>query len=309
MGETFGGTQNVKDEETGFSVTFRKGEKKYTHYGPIVYEDGKILRVYGDKFKNINFWADYEVETGELNHYGMFTDDGSIETVYDAKNRLISTEIWVDGAYWGYFDGEWIYSAEGNYDDARPSETLPDEEVLKLITLSPREAEFGVSAVKSDDVGTPVAIGGSGDRISTVATMDAYNKSTYQMNVEGGELSKEIKLLLPCSAGQDRTIAEQFTYTVEHTLADGTVDTYQTERTDASQLKAEFTDKGILISGITSFSPFTVTWGPEQVDTVSTDGVGSLPSTGDASNLLAFACVLAASACALLVMNKRRVHQ
>lgn len=313
-GDSGTGINYVGNDRESFGVSYANGNKRFVHYGPIVYgrlndEYGTVLRVYGDKDKNINFWADYDPETGKLDHYGMFTDDGSIETVYNAKNVLISTEVWTkDGAYWGYFEGEWSYAANGDWMDAEPvgSDNLPNEEVLKKIALSPRAANFDVEKASSlngvKEVGTPVVIGGGNKKITTVASMDDWNKSTYEMQVEGGELGQTISFLLPYGAGQSHDIAKQFTYKIKHEYAKGQFDNYSTERKSEAQIKAEFTDKGILLTGIKSFSPFTVQWVDKEVETV---GVSGLPSTGDSSNLMLFALLLMGSIAGAAAMKKR----
>lgn len=55
---------------------------------------------------------------------------------------------------------------------------------------------------------------------------------------------------------------------------------------------------------LTGLSPVSVSWKVK-----GSISVANLPSTGDTSNLLAFICLLAASAGALLAQNKRRAHQ
>jgi len=293
------------------------------HYGPIVYSPKgqtlqEALRVYGDRRKDILSWGDYNLADdpdnqqvrGKLNHYGVFSDDKSQLTVYDAKNRLKSIELWMeDDSYWEYWENEWFYSADGDPDTAAKGKT-PPEEVLTKLTVTDLAAVFpvsfasSVSGVSGRDIGTPVVIGDV--EAETVATMMDNYTSVYEMKVVGDTGFKQpIDFLLPYGAGQNRETAEQFTYTVEHEYAPGKFIKYSTEPADASYTKATFTEKGILLPDVSSFSPFTVQWGDKQASTV---GVDSLPSTGDNSNLLAYACLLLAGS-AMLVMLRRRAHQ
>jgi len=301
--ESFEGNGIVPIENSPFSVSYMNGQKMLVHFGPIAYGAGTEsevnLRVFGDTNKNTLFWANYSTSDGSLKEYGMFSEDGRTLTVYDDKNRLQSTEFWTtDGEYWEYFDGKWSHSTTGSYLDAVPD--TPDGDVLKLITVAPRPATFKLD----NSQGTPMVP--DGVAAETVVTMENSQTTRFDMSTIGTEnLTQPITLVLPYGPGQNQALAENFTYTVEHKPDGKPAETYSTDPTSASQIKMAFTPDGIQLSNVKSFSPFTVTWGPEQASTV---GMDSLPSTGDNSNLLAYACLLLSSA-AMLVMLRRRAHQ
>lgn len=294
-----------------------KGQK-FIFVGPVVYNvKNNMLRVYGDKNNNSKVWAQYDTDTapGKLDHYAIFAEDGTKQTAYSNKNQVMTIEIWDEnGEYWGY-DIErdtWEHSTTGMYEDAAviKNQEVP-QSILEKILVAPGSAAFAVTSksgnpdnIDLEDKGAPVVIGGL--KAETVAEMKDIHTSVYQMKVQNGSAFDEpISLLLPYAPGQNKDIAQKFTYTVKHEYDNGKVDAYSTEPTSGSEITVEFTKNGVLLKGVSSFSPFTVTWGDKQA-AIAVGNASALPATGDDSNLALFMGLMMASAAALFVMGKRR---
>jgi len=280
------------------------------------------LRLYNDGDYSTRVFVDYDIDTGMMDHYGITTKDGRLKTVYSANNILMTHEYWsnTDGKYWLYEDGIWYSSTTGQIEEDMSPEA-PSTEVLDAITLAPTPAIYNFGLTSSANnlpkdqpsiIGNAAAIGGSTPKVTSTAENSRTTKYELELVGSTDELNEGVYVALPLNAGITKSLLEtELDLTIEHNG-----DVYST-MDNSITLK-----DGLAVIYTESFSPFNMTWGEEgtlesgksPTPTFSLEGVGStsgienLPSTGDSSNLLAYACLLLASA-AMFVMLKRRAHQ
>lgn len=259
-----------------------------------------------------------------LESYGVRSADLSSVTNFDQFNRLESHEYWAgDFTYWCYEKDEKTgeYGWSHSYSPDMPwtaAPEVPTPEVIRSLNLSDVQVEYSLNDVKGDSEGLP-AISGSALKGADVKVVSFNNPDNEEITtfditpMKGGEAvqpSAPLTMYLPLPNGFDETLAKEYGVTIEH----------KGEVFSTLDGSATITSKGMEITA-TSFSPYNVLWGEsgkkvfaEKKDDVIMDNSqavssSDLPSTGDTSNLLAFICLLAVSAGALLALNKRRAHQ
>lgn len=258
----------------------------------------------------------YNWDTGELEEIWVRTPDDSLVAVYSDKNVLKSYEIWsrTEGK-WEFFDNEWAYSPDG-VQECEPTE--PTEDVLKKILSISGVAEYetvcATSVAAVEDTSVPFILAPksaiSNAAVSVESQRISETKTEYDISLNGdAQPTQAVTLSLPYPNGMTAEIAKDYAFAVVH---EKNAKTTETMSTVAGSV--EYTDHGLEVTA-DSFSPFTVDWGKANViasnypDAIQADvDTGSLPQTGDSSNLALLLGVLAASVCALvLVLRKRSV--
>lgn len=315
--------------KNGMYAHYRDGKLFEVYVGPIVFHTfyENVCRLYGDAAYGVTTEGHYDWETGELFEYGFYTADKSMKAMYSVKNVLLSYEAWdTSRGYWGFFDDEWYYSASG--DAFNTVKTTPPAEILEKILHAPAPAEYESACVTSesqladDEKGVPYIIASKSDiNHATVQTISEqtgertteFNISLMQGNTEV-ELNKPVTLTLGYPAGMPQAVSEDYEFVIRHTTDDGEVEILSTLSDNV-----ELTTNGPQITA-TSFSPYEVIWGtaeemkkliPENTPepgSIAGD-TSALPKTGDDSQLILFAALLAVCAGGLMLVAKRRAKQ
>ncbi|MBP3523043.1 MAG: LPXTG cell wall anchor domain-containing protein [Clostridia bacterium] len=332
----------VTIEGTEYKGFVRQGKtalvKTNTAYGTLyaIYSsDGKLYEVYAGTlcFNVKNNWCVmaghpkygaftrgfYDWETGKLEEFLVETPDKELTAGYTNTNVLQSYEIWsrTEGR-WEFWDGQWAYSPDSR-GSAELEPTDPTEEVLKKILRVPGVAEYEGLCVTSAS-GTmdkpflltdKSTINNATMKIESNLVEGSQTKTKYKIKLDDNGTSvqptKTVTLSLPYPNGMTPEIAQDYGFAVVHEKTGG-----GTDKMSSVAGSVTLTDHGLEVE-TDSFSPFTVDWGKKsEIENRYPDAIpgnldtGSLPQTGDASNLPLLLAVLAASACALaLVLRKR----
>lgn len=260
----------------------------------------------------------YDWETGKLEDFLVETPDKELIAGYTNTNVLQSYEIWsrTEGR-WEFKDGQWAYSPDSR-GIAELEPTTPTEEVLKKILLIPGVASYetqcatSVSAV--EDTTVPFILAPKSTISNATVSVDSQRisetETEYDIKLSGdAQPTQAVTLSLPYPNGMTAEIAKDYAFAVVHEKNAAT-----TEKMSTVAGSVEYTDHGLEVTA-DSFSPFTVDWGKAEAiaekypDAIQANvDTGSLPQTGDSSNLALLLGVLAASVCALaLVLRKRSV--
>lgn len=260
----------------------------------------------------------YDWETGKLEEFLVETPDKELIAGYTNTNVLQRYEIWsrTEGR-WEFEDGQWAYSPDSR-GSAELEPTTPTEEVLKKILLIPGVASYdtvcatSVSAV--EDTTVPFILAPKSTISNATVSVDSQRisdtKTEYDISLSGdAQPTQAVTLSLPYPNGMTAEIAKDYAFAVVH---EKNAKTTETMSTVAGSV--EYTDHGLEVTA-DSFSPFTVDWGKKsEIENRYPDAIpgnldtGSLPQTGDSSNMALLLGVLAASVCALaLVLRKRSV--
>lgn len=260
----------------------------------------------------------YDWETGKLEEFLVETPDKELIAGYTNTNVLQRYEIWsrTEGR-WEFWDGQWAYSPDSS-GSAELEPTTPTEEVLKKILLIPGVASYetqcatSVSAV--EDTTVPFILAPKSTISNATVSVDSQRisetETEYDIKLSGdAQPTQAVTLSLPYPNGMTAEIAKDYAFAVVHEKNAAT-----TEKMSTVAGSVEYTDHGLEVTA-DSFSPFTVDWGKAEAiaekypDAIQANvDTGSLPQTGDASNLPLLLAVLAASVCALaLVLRKRSV--
>ena len=334
----------VTIEGTEYKGFVRQGKtalvKTITAYGTLyaIYSsDGKLYEVYAGTlcFNVKNNWcvmaghpkygaftrSFYDWETGKLEEFLVETPDKELIAGYTNTNVLQRYEIWsrTEGR-WEFWDGQWAYSPDSS-GSAELEPTTPTEEVLKKILLIPGVASYdtvcatSVSAV--EDTTVPFILAPKSTIGNATVSVDSQRisdtKTEYDISLSGdAQPTQAVTLSLPYPNGMTAEIAKDYAFAVVH---EKNAKTTETMSTVAGSV--EYTDHGLEVTA-DSFSPFTVDWGKADAiadkypDAIQPNegkvDTGSLPQTGDTTNMALLLGVLAASVCALaLVLRKRSV--
>lgn len=334
----------VTIEGTEYKGFVRQGKtalvKTNTAYGTLyaIYSsDGKLYEVYAGTlcFNVKNNWCVmaghpkygaftrgfYDWETGKLEEFLVETPDKELIAGFTNTNVLQSYEIWsrTEGR-WEFWDGQWAYSPDSS-GSAELEPTTPTEEVLKKILLIPGVASYdtvcatSVSAV--EDTTVPFILAPKSTISNATVSVDSQRisdtKTEYDISLSGdAQPTQAVTLSLPYPNGMTAEIAKDYAFAVVH---EKNAKTTETMSTVAGSV--EYTDHGLEVTA-DSFSPFTVDWGKADAiadkypDAIQPNegkvDTGSLPQTGDTTNMALLLGVLAASVCALaLVLRKRSV--
>lgn len=263
----------------------------------------------------------YDWETGKLEEFLVETPDKELIAGYTNTNVLQRYEIWsrTEGR-WEFEDGQWAYSPDSR-GSAELEPTTPTEEVLKKILLIPGVASYdtvcatSVSAV--EDTTVPFILAPKSTISNATVSVDSQRisdtKTEYDISLSGdAQPTQAVTLSLPYPNGMTAEIAKDYAFAVVH---EKNAKTTETMSTVAGSV--EYTDHGLEVTA-DSFSPFTVDWGKADAiadkypDAIQPNeakvDTGSLPQTGDTTNMALLLGVLAASVCALaLVLRKRSV--
>lgn len=263
----------------------------------------------------------YDWETGKLEEFLVETPDKELIAGYTNTNVLQRYEIWsrTEGR-WEFEDGQWAYSPDSR-GSAELEPTTPTEEVLKKILLIPGVASYdtvcatSVSAV--EDTTVPFILAPKSTISNATVSVDSQRisdtKTEYDISLSGdAQPTQAVTLSLPYPNGMTAEIAKDYAFAVVH---EKNAKTTETMSTVAGSV--EYTDHGLEVTA-DSFSPFTVDWGKADAiadkypDAIQPNeakvDTGSLPQTGDTTNIALLLGVLAASVCALaLVLRKRSV--
>ena len=263
----------------------------------------------------------YDWETGKLEDFLVETPDKELIAGYTNTNVLQSYEIWsrTEGR-WEFKDGQWAYSPDSR-GIAELEPTTPTEEVLKKILRVPGVAEYEGLCVTSAS-GTmdkpflltdKSTINNATMKIESNLVEGSQTKTKYEIKLDDNGTSvkptKTVTLSLPYPNGMTPEIAQDYGFAVVHEKTGG-----GTDKMSSVAGSVTLTDHGLEVE-TDSFSPFTVDWGKAEAiaekypDAIQANvDTGSLPQTGDSSNLALLLGVLAASVCALaLVLRKRSV--
>ena len=301
------------------------------YIGPVaIHEKSKEIWGIGMSDYGLDTSGCYYWDTGKLKEYTIYTSDRSMVAGYSSKNVLQTLETWeADGGYWGYFDNIWWYSASGDPEENGVKKT-PPAEILERILHAPSPANYTSQCVTSeqassssfDSEGVPyiVASGMNNVTPTITATQLETDKRATEFNIELTEGGAEVQPATPVSltlaypAGMTQDVVSKSGYemVVVHVDDNGNREVMSTV---ASNVK--LTENGPQVTA-TSFSPYTVIWGTKDEITakypasVPGSGVGSVPQTGDNSNLALYAVLLTLSVGALavlLVAGKRRANR
>lgn len=315
-------------EKDGMYAFYRKNEFVEAYVGSLVFntffEDmGKICRLYGDPDYGVNTIGHYDWETGELFEYQFYTADRMMNAVYSAKNVLLSYEVWDNaGAWWGFFDNEWEYAADGNPEHSKPA--TPDEKILEKILHAPAPATYesacvtSESQLKADQKGVPFIIGSKSDinnaTVQTVAEQTGARSTEFDISLVNASGKKvdlaadSVTLTLGYPAGMPQDVSKNYEFAVVHKTADGTEEVMTTMTGDV-----KLTANGPQVTA-TGFSPYTVIWGTADelaeyakkaaANAGAAVGAQNMPQTGDDSMILLWAALLGVS-CMALVLRKR----
>ena len=263
----------------------------------------------------------YDWETGKLEEFLVETPDKELTAGYTNTNVLQSYEIWsrTEGR-WEFKDGQWAYSPDSR-GIAELEPTTPTEEVLKKILRVPGVAEYEGLCVTSAS-GTmdkpflltdKSTINNATMKIESNLVEGSQTKTKYEIKLDDNGTSvkptKTVTLSLPYPNGMTPEIAQDYGFAVVHEKTGG-----GTDKMSSVAGSVTLTDHGLEVE-TDSFSPFTVDWGKAEAiaekypDAIQANvDTGSLPQTGDSSNLALLLGMLAASVCALaLVLRKRSV--
>lgn len=263
----------------------------------------------------------YDWETGKLEEFLVETPDKELIAGYTNTNVLQRYEIWsrTEGR-WEFEDGQWAYSPDSR-GSAELEPTTPTEEVLKKILRVPGVAKYEGLCVTSAS-GTmdkpflltdKSTINNATMKIESNLVEGSQTKTKYEIKLDDNgtrvKPTKTVTLSLPYPNGMTAEIAKDYAFAVVH---EKNAKTTETMSTVAGSV--EYTDHGLEVTA-DSFSPFTVDWGKKsEIENRYPDAIpgnldtGSLPQTGDSSNMALLLGVLAASVCALaLVLRKRSV--
>lgn len=313
-------------KENGMYALYANGEFVETYVGSLVFntywESGDECWLGGDADYGINTEGFYNWETGELEEYKFYTADRSMNAMYSLKNVLRSYETWDDkGAWWGYFDNEWYYAANGDPNDEENTiKKDPPAEILEKILHAPAPATYesacvtSESQLKEDQKGVPFILASASDinnaTVKTTAEQTGARSTEFDislLNASGKEVelaADSVTLTLGYPAGMPQDVSKNYEFAVVHTLDDGTEEVMTTMTNNV-----KLTANGPQVTA-TGFSPYTVIWGTadELAEYAKKASAGkastSLPQTGDDSMLLVWAALLAVS-CTALVMKKR----
>ena len=331
---TFGTGDDVTSASKGDYILARKGKygwefglyKGYDLYEvyigtlcfSVMRKDNGCVMAYNSKYGTYTKGY-YNLDTGELEEIWVRTPDDSLVAVYSDKNVLKSYEIWsrTEGT-WEFVENKWAHYTVDGVKDA----DTPTEEVLKKILLIPGvavyETECATSTSKVADTSVPFIVA-SASALSTSTTVTVAAEKTsetetvYDIKLDGGntEPTGDVTLFLPYPNGMTAEIAEDYDFAVVHKKGKTT-----TEMSTVAG-SVECTAYGLKVT-TDSFSPYTVDWGKADAiadkypDAIQPNegkvDTGSLPQTGDTTNMALLLGVLAASVCALaLVLRKRSV--
>lgn len=320
-----------KQPDTGILGFFYKGKLVEWYIGALmgnVYNGNTKLWYTGDDTIGSTTEGSYNWNTGELDFYKFWTADQSMVATYSGKNVLLSYELWAqNGDYWS-FDGTNWYTCPVGEDDERL--TQPTTEVLEKILHAPEPATYESQCVTSaqansssfDSEGVPYIVASGMDNVTptiTATQLDTDKRAT-EFNIELTQNGAEVQPAVPVSltlaypAGMSQDIVNKGGYemVVVHVDDNGNREVMSTV---AGNVK--LTENGPQVTA-TSFSPYTVIWGSKDEITakypasVPGNGTGSVPQTGDTSNLALYAVLLTLSVGALavvLVMGKRRANR
>lgn len=265
----------------------------------------------------------YDWETGKLEEFLVETPDKELIAGYTNTNVLQSYEIWsrTEGR-WEFWDGQWAYSPDSS-GRAELEPTTPTEEVLKKILRIPGvavyETECATSVSKVADTTVPFIVAdasalGADTTVTVAAEKTSETETVYDIELDGGntEPTGDVTLFLPYPNGMTAEIAADYDFAVVHEESAATT----TEMSTVAG-SVECTAYGLKVT-TDSFSPFKVDWGKADAiadkypDAIQPNegkvDTGSLPQTGDTTNMALLLGVLAASVCALaLVLRKRSV--
>jgi len=313
------------------SILYTNGEpcEGVTAIGPAYYNsfmDSYMIRgasMDGERILNAEYGKD-----GERNVYFVYGDNYNTQTAYDNYNRMVTHEYWDSNfRYWLYEkdrDGNYVwYSSPNGGSEEYLEEDTPTEEVLLSLALTKAVAEYsvGVPVAGIDDVaksmeGLPFILdnGSSLGGADVSVTNTLVNETTTEFDIspmkgdEKVQPNTPVKMYLPLPAGMDVAEAKKYDISIVHNG-----ESYNTKSGNL-----EITENGLGIVA-EKYSTYTVLWGAEATRAyekypaakaqLASPVASALPSTGDNSNLLAYACLLLASAAALAMLGKRRAHQ
>lgn len=305
--------------------TYTKSNSRYEVYiGTLCFNfESKMCVIAGDPRYGGFTRAMYNWDTGELIEFVIGTPDKSVNAGFTNKNVLQSYEVWsrTDGR-WNYEqnedsgDFEWQYNPEikgGTFEVKEPT-----EDVLRKILLVRGVASYdtvcatSVSAV--EDTTVPFILAPKSTIGNATVSVDSQRisetETEYDISLSGdARPTQTVTLSLPYPNGMTPEIAQDYGFAVVHEKTGG-----GTDKMSSVAGSVTLTDHGLEVE-TDSFSPFTVDWGKKsEIENRYPDAIpgnldtGSLPQTGDASNLPLLLAVLAASVCALaLVLRKRSV--
>ena len=268
----------------------------------------------------------YDWNTGKLYQYKFYAKDRSVNAVYTDKNVLTSYETWDDkGAWWGYFDNEWYYAANGDPNDEENTiKKDPPAEILEKILHAPAPATYesacvtSESQLKADQKGVPFIIGSKSDinnaTVQTVAEQTGARSTEFDISLVNASGKKvdlaadSVTLTLGYPAGMAQDVSKNYEFAVVHKTADGTEEVMTTMTGDV-----KLTANGPQVTA-TGFSPYTVIWGTADelaeyakkaaANAGAAVGAQNMPQTGDDSMILLWAALLGVS-CMALVLRKR----
>lgn len=265
----------------------------------------------------------YDWETGKLEEFLVETPDKELIAGFTNTNVLQSYEIWsrTEGR-WEFWDGQWAYSPDSS-GSAELEPTTPTEEVLKKILRIPGvavyETECATSVSKVADTTVPFIVAdasalGADTTVTVAAEKTSETETVYDITLDNDttEPTGDVTLYLPYPNGMTAEIAADYDFAVVHEESAATT----TEMSTVAG-SVECTAYGLKVT-TDSFSPFKVDWGKADAiadkypDAIQPNeakvDTGSLPQTGDTTNMALLLGVLAASVCALaLVLRKRSV--
>lgn len=290
------------------------------------YWNEKDCRMQGNSSYGTYTEGFYDWNTGKLYQYKFYAKDRSVNAVYTDKNVLTSYETWDDkGAWWGYFDNEWYYAANGDPNDEENTiKKDPPAEILEKILHAPAPATYesacvtSESQLKADQKGVPFIIGSKSDinnaTVQTVAEQTGARSTEFDISLVNASGKKvdlaadSVTLTLGYPAGMPQEVSKNYEFAVVHKTADGTEEVMTTMTGDV-----KLTANGPQVTA-TGFSPYTVIWGTADelaeyakkaaANAGAAVGAQNMPQTGDDSMILLWAALLGVS-CMALVLRKR----
>lgn len=287
------------------------------------YWNEKDCRMQGDSNYGTYTEGFYDWNTGKLYQYKFYAKDRSVNAVYTDKNVLLSYETWDDkDAWWGYFNNEWYYAANGDPNDEKNTvKKNPPPEILEKILHAPAPATYesacvtSESQLKEDQKGVPFILASASDiNNATVVTKATQSKSNLRETVFDISLkdannndvdlaADSVTLTLGYPAGMPQDVADDYEFAVVHKGDNG--EEVMTTMTGDITLTAN----GPQVTA-TGFSPYSVIWGTadelaEYAKKVSAGKTStSLPQTGDDSMLLLWIALL--TVCVAVLATKKR---